>query len=71
MDIDKLVYMANQIGKYFAAQGEAAAIDGVADHLQRFWDPRMRAAIVAHESTGGEGLDAIVRKAVTRLKAKS
>ena len=67
MDIKKLVYMANQIGKYFAPQGEAAAIDGVVDHLKRFWEPRMRAEIVAHAQAGGEGLDEIVRKAVARL----
>ena len=33
MSPDKLVYMANQIGKFFAAQGEEQAVAGIADHL--------------------------------------
>ena len=46
--IDKLIYMANQIGRFFASQGEAAAVAGTAEHVRKFWDPRMRAAILAH-----------------------
>ena len=40
---DKLVRMANEIGKFFAAQGEARAVEGIATHLRKFWTPRMRA----------------------------
>jgi len=65
---DKLVYMANQIGKFFAAQGEAATIEGVATHIRKFWDPRMREKIVAHLDAGGTGLDANVREAVALLR---
>lgn len=65
---DKLVYMANQIGKFFATQGEGEAVAGTADHLKKFWDPRMRAAILAHLDTGGKGLDPSVRQAVEQLK---
>jgi formate dehydrogenase subunit delta len=72
MSPDKLVYMANQIGKFFASQGdEAEAVAGIADHLRKFWDPRMRSAIVAHLASGGEGLDPLVRRAVTQLSASS
>jgi formate dehydrogenase subunit delta len=68
MSADKLVTMANQIGKFFVPRepGERAA--AIADHLRRFWDPGMRAALVAHESQGGAGLDEPVREAVRRLK---
>jgi formate dehydrogenase subunit delta len=68
MSSDKLVVMANQIGKFFAPQREGDAVAAIADHLQKFWDPRMRAAIVAHLEGGGEGLDMPVREAVLRLK---
>ena len=44
----KLVYMANQIGKFFASQGAEQAVTGTAEHIKKFWDPRMRAAIFAH-----------------------
>jgi len=30
---DKLVYMANQIGKFFKSQGEDAAVKGTAEHI--------------------------------------
>jgi formate dehydrogenase subunit delta len=67
MSPDKLVYMANQIAKFFAHQGEDKAVAGVADHLEKFWDPRMRAAIVAHLDAGGNGLDPLVREAIKKL----
>jgi formate dehydrogenase subunit delta len=66
----KLIYMANQIGKFFAAQGHETAVTGVANHLTRFWDPSMRKKIVHHLDQGGEGLDPPVREAVETLKAK-
>jgi formate dehydrogenase subunit delta len=73
MSPDKLVYMANQIGKFFASQGhdEAGpdkAAGAIAEHLAKFWDPRMRATIVAHLDAGGAGLDPCVRAAVERLR---
>jgi formate dehydrogenase subunit delta len=67
MSPDKLVYMANQIGKFFAGQGEEYAVPLIADHLTKFWDPRMRAAIVAHLDDGGNGLDPLVREAIKKL----
>ena len=67
MSPDRLIYMANQIGKFFTSQGEGAAA-GIADHLKRFWDPRMRAQIIAHLDAGGRGLDPDVRRAVETLK---
>ena len=60
--------MANQIGKFFAHQGEEKAVAGTADHLAKFWDPRMRAGIVAHVASGGAGLDPFVLRAVKSLK---
>ena len=68
MTPDKLVYMANQIGKFFAHEGERQAVDSIATHLKKFWDPRMRRAIVAHLDAGGQGLDSLARKAVAELR---
>jgi formate dehydrogenase subunit delta len=67
MSPEKLVYMANQIGKFFAGQGEEKAVPLIADHLEKFWDPRMRAAIVAHLDAGGDGLDPLAREAIKKL----
>lgn len=65
---ERLVYMANQIGRFFAAQGPDAAVAGVAKHIADFWDPRMRGRIRAHLAAGGAGLDPIARDAVAALK---
>lgn len=65
---DRLVYMANQIGKFFASQGAGKAVPGIAEHIRKFWDPRMRSEIVAHLDSGGIGLDPDVRAAVQTLK---
>jgi formate dehydrogenase subunit delta len=70
--LDKLVYMANQIGKFFASQGQEKAAAGTAEHIKKFWDPRMRSQIFAHLEAGGNGLDPVARAAVEILaKAKS
>lgn len=68
---DKLVYMANQIGKFFVSQGPEQAIAGTAEHIRKFWDPRMRSTIFAHLDQGGAGLEPHVREALTRLQAGS
>jgi formate dehydrogenase subunit delta len=65
---NKLVYMANQIGKFFQSQGAEKAVSGTAEHIKKFWDPRMRAAIFAHLDAGGAGLDPFVRDAVEKLR---
>ena len=70
MDIDNLVKMANQIGRFFEAWPDrAAARQEVADHLTRFWDPRMRKALVEHVDTGAarDGLTPLVSEAVAAL----
>jgi formate dehydrogenase subunit delta len=64
---DKLVMMANQIGTFFTSQGQDQATAGVAEHIKKFWDPRMRAAIFAHVRNGGEGLRPEVRVAIENL----
>ncbi|PAJ83659.1 formate dehydrogenase subunit delta [Burkholderia ubonensis] len=48
MNTGHLIDMANQIGEFFASmpdRGEALA--GIADHIRRFWEPRMRRALLA------------------------
>jgi len=59
---------ANQIGAFFKAQGEAEAPAQIADHLRKFWDPVMRADIIAHVERGGAGLDPLVRRGVELLR---
>ncbi|HOX72549.1 MAG TPA: formate dehydrogenase subunit delta [Dokdonella sp.] len=68
MDVQRLVAMANDIARYFASDPDReAGIRGVADHLRKFWDPRMRRQILAHLDDGGAGLDDLARAAVEHL----
>lgn len=71
MSPDKLVSMANQIGKFFATQPGDQAAAGIADHIRSFWDPRMRQAIFAHLDAGGQGLDPLVRQALESLRIQA
>jgi formate dehydrogenase subunit delta len=65
---DRLVYMANQIGKFFESQGHDRAVPGIAEHIRKFWDPRMRKMIFAHLDAGGAGLMPNALEALTTLK---
>ncbi len=68
MSVESLVRMANDIGHFFAAEPQRAdAIAGVANHIRRFWDPRMRRQIAAHLASGGEGLEPLAREAISSL----
>jgi formate dehydrogenase subunit delta len=71
MQPDKLVMMANQIAAFFAAQGEARAVPQIADHIEKFWDPRMRRTILAHVAAGGAGLDPLAKAAIAGLRSPS
>ena len=67
MSHDRLGYMANQIGRFFQTQKPETAVAAIEDHLLKFWDPRMRRAIVVQLAEGTVELDPLVRQAVERL----
>ena len=68
MNIERLVRMANDIGNFFKAEPDhAVAVDSVASHLKRFWDPRMRKEIIAYVEGGGGDLMDLAREAVLKL----
>ncbi|MFS4436825.1 formate dehydrogenase subunit delta [Paracoccaceae bacterium GXU_MW_L88] len=71
MKPDHLVTMANQIADFFAAYPETEAVDGVAGHIEKFWDPRMRAAMAAHLDAGGDGLTPLARQGAEKLLAQA
>ncbi len=67
----KLVMMANHIARFYLPQRQVEPVAAIATHIRKFWDPRMRAAIIAHLDHGGAGLDAPARQAVERLKQEA
>jgi formate dehydrogenase subunit delta len=69
---ERLVSMANDIGAFFNAEVDKnVAAQGVANHIKRYWDPRMRRQIVAHYREGGAGLDPVARSAIALLTTSS
>lgn len=65
--LDRLVYMANQIARNLAREHDPAA--ATAEHIAKFWDPRMRRMILDHLAAGGIGLDPPAATALRRLQA--
>jgi formate dehydrogenase subunit delta len=63
----KLVYVANQIARNFAHQGDDSAAAATADHIGRFWDPGMKATIMELAGRAENGLGPIALAAVRRL----
>jgi formate dehydrogenase subunit delta len=66
VNVQKLVKMVNEIASFFEAEPDRdVAMEGVAGHIKRFWDPRMRREIVRFvEEQGGEGLKEMALLAV-------
>lgn len=70
MHNNNLIKMANDISNFFGSDPDpASAVQGVVDHLQKFWEPRMREAIIAHLQNGGEGLSDLAKSAVKQLSS--
>jgi formate dehydrogenase subunit delta len=59
--------MANQIAAFFASYPHEEAVAGVANHIQRFWEKRMRAQLNELIAHGGAGLNELVLEAAKRL----
>ncbi|SIN93732.1 formate dehydrogenase subunit delta [Paraburkholderia phenazinium] len=68
MDEQNLIEMANRIGDFFDSMPDREeALAGVADHIRRFWEPRMRRALLAavdRPDAGGLAISPIVKEAL-------
>lgn len=66
MNTKHLIEMANQISEFFDSMPGEAAEQGVAEHIRKFWDPRMRRAILATLDTpSANEMTALTRIALT------
>jgi formate dehydrogenase subunit delta len=68
MDNRDMIRMANQIAAFFNGSGPEVAVRDAAEHINKFWDPRMRTALLAHLNAGGEGLDPTIVKTAPLIK---
>lgn len=71
MNVENLITMANQIGSFFEAMPDRdEAVSDIAGHIKRFWEPRMRRALLGHvDGDAGSGLLEIVQEALGRHRA--
>jgi formate dehydrogenase subunit delta len=70
---EHLVQMANDIGNFFRSEPERKdGIAGIANHIAKFWTPRMRQKLLDHLKEHGEpGLDELPREALKLLATQS
>ena len=71
MKSEQMVHMANQIAMFFASYPNEEAVAGVADHLKKFWERRMRQQIFEYVDAGGSGLNGLVIEAVGLLRRQA
>nr|WP_315226804.1 formate dehydrogenase subunit delta [uncultured Albidiferax sp.] len=71
MKADNLIHMANQIGDFFETMPEREeALDDLATHIRKFWEPRMRRALLAALDTEeAQGMHDIVQAALRKHRA--
>jgi formate dehydrogenase subunit delta len=72
MNIDNLVTMANQIGTFFDSYPDRQeATTEIANHLKRYWAPRMRNQLFDHiDHEQGAGLLPVVLVAIAAHRAE-
>ncbi|PXW26653.1 formate dehydrogenase subunit delta [Paraburkholderia caballeronis] len=70
MNPHNLIEMANRIGTFFESLPDREeALNGIADHIHRFWEPRMRRALLAALDSGAAhdaGISEIVETSLKR-----
>jgi formate dehydrogenase subunit delta len=70
MDDNKLVTMLNQIAGFYRRLPAAEAAFEIAEHVEKFWEPRMRQAIYAHMDAGGAGLVANAAAGIVLMRGR-
>ena len=65
---DKLVRMANQIADFFHSKPREEGIAGIAEHINKFWEPRMRRQLFEMLDGGTEDFNELVVAASARIR---
>lgn len=68
MSPDKLIHMANQIALFFESKAHAEGVAGVAEHINAFWEPRMRLQFLGMIDSGTPGFRPLVREAAPLVR---
>ncbi|MFC4607567.1 formate dehydrogenase subunit delta [Streptomyces maoxianensis] len=54
------VRLANEIAVHFRHRDPATAAEEIAAHIRAFWEPRMRARLIADAEAGNGDLDPLI-----------
>ena len=65
---DKIVRMANQIATFFLSKPHDMGVAGIAEHINKFWDPRMRRQFFEILETSGHGYLPLVVEAAGQVR---
>ncbi|QYZ70276.1 formate dehydrogenase subunit delta [Neotabrizicola shimadae] len=68
MSPEKLVRMANQIALALEPRGHAEAVTSVAQHINDFWEPRMRKQFFQLLDQGNAGFRPVVLEAAPAIR---
>ena len=68
MSPDKLIYMANQIATFFESKPHVEGVQGVADHINAFWEPRMRRQLFVLLDGGTAGFKSLLLEAAPAIR---
>ena len=63
-----MVHRANQIALFFASYSREEAVAGVADHLKKSLEPRMRRQLAEYVAADGAGLDELAKDAIKKVE---
>ncbi len=64
----KLITMANQIAKFMESKPHSEGLEGLSNHINDFWEPRMRRHLFEVLDAGGQGLRPLVVEAATLIR---
>jgi formate dehydrogenase subunit delta len=65
---EKLVYMSNQIAAFFKSKPHEEGVAGIAEHINKFWDPRMRRQFFEMIDGGSAGFSPLVVEAAATIR---
>lgn len=67
MRTEDMIRMANQIAVAFATEPHDQAVKDIVNHIEHFWEPRMRDQLRQHVASGGQGLSPLSTEAARSL----
>ena len=65
---EKLKRMANQIATFFHSKPREEGVAGVAEHINKFWEPRMRRQLFEMLDGKEDGFDELVIAAAPKIR---